>query len=131
RIYPTMIQNGDGDPSHSPGWVNYTIPQANWQADYSRFLWIFEDVRVALNPPNYNENAARWHIGCAEHGMSVTTSHWGNDMSAALHWGLWLAELMRYNVEWDQNWVLCEQWFSQAQIQCANNIPTRTPGHYV
>jgi hypothetical protein len=55
----------------------------------------------------------------------------GNDMGAGLHWALWLAEVMRYNADWEMNWVLAEQGYAHAQIQYRDNYVTRTPGHYV
>jgi hypothetical protein len=52
-------------------------------------------------------------------------------MGAGIHWALWLAEIMRYNADWDMNWVLAEQGYAHAQIQFRDNYVTRTPGHYV
>jgi hypothetical protein len=128
RIYPTLIHNGNTNAA-SPGWQNFWIPREQWVSDFSRYLWIYEDTRNALKL--YGENPARWKIGCAEHGLATTSRFIGNDMGAGLHWALWLAELMRYNADWDMNWVLAEQGYAHAQIQFRDQHVTRTPGHYV
>jgi len=138
----TIITNQDlTTRTNSPGWQEWWLPQSQWPAsggystDFSRFLWMYDDVRVALS--EYGENATRWKIGCAEHGLSLSSKFIGNDMGAALHWALWLSELMRYNADWDMNWVLAEQGDSHAQLQYVMNTNngvwylTRTPGFYV
>jgi hypothetical protein len=127
RIYPTLVHAGSSNAA-SPGWQNWWDPQSTWVSDFSRYLWIYEDTRNALKL--YGENPARWKIGCAEHGMTITSRFSGNDMGAAIHWALWLAEIMRYNADWDMNWVLAEQGYAHAQIQFRDKYVTRTPGHY-
>jgi hypothetical protein len=128
RVFPTLIHAGSAGAA-SPGWQNWWDPQSTWLSDFSRYLWIYEDTRSALKL--YGETPARWKIGCAEHGMSTTSRFIGNDMGAGIHWALWLAELMRYNADWDMNWVLSEQGYAHAQIQFRDKYVTRTPGSYV
>jgi hypothetical protein len=128
RIYPTLVHAGSPGAA-SPGWQNWWDPQSSWVSDFSRYLWIYEDTRNALKL--YGENPTRWKIGCAEHGMSTTSRFIGNDMGAGLHWALWLSEIMRYNADWEMNWVLAEQGYAHAQIQFRDQRVTRTPGHYV
>jgi hypothetical protein len=127
RIYPTLVNAGNAGAT-SPGWQNWWDPQGSWVSDFSRYLWIYEDTRVALK--QYGENPARWKIGCSEHGMATTSRFTGNDMGAGIHWALWLAELMRYNADWDENWVLAEQGYAHAQLQFRDRYVTRTPGHF-
>lgn len=128
RIYPTLVHAGSAGAA-SPGWQNWWNPQSTWVSDFTRYLWIYEDTRSALK--QYGESPARWKIGCSEHGMTITSRFTGNDMGAGIHWALWLAEVMRYNADWDMNWVLAEQGFAHAQIQFRDKYVTRTPGHYV
>ncbi len=99
-----------------------------WHADYTRFLWIIEDTRYALDAFGYG--AHDWKLGFGEHGHSVVSPFSHNDMGAGLHWAAWLAEGMRGNTSWDSNWVLFEQGNSHAQIQIRSHI-TKTPGYYV
>jgi hypothetical protein len=128
RIYPTLVHAGSKNAA-SAGWQNWWNPQSQWLSDFSRYLWIYEDTRSALKL--YGENPARWKIGCTEHGMSITSRGTGNDMGAGIHWALWLAEIMRYNADFDMNWVLAEQGYAHAQIHYRDKYVTRTPGHYV
>jgi hypothetical protein len=128
RIYPTLVHAGSRNAA-SAGWQNWWMPSNQWISDFSRYLWIYEDTRSALKL--YGENPARWKIGCSEHGMSTTSRFTGNDMGAGIHWALWLAEVMRYNADFDLNWVLAEQGYSHAQIHYRDNYVTRTPAHYV
>jgi hypothetical protein len=128
RIYPTLVHAGSANAA-SPGWQNWWDPQSTWLSDFSRYLWIYEDTRSALKL--YGENPARWKYGCSEHGMTITSRFTGNDMGAGIHWALWLAEIMRYNADWDMNWVLAEQGYAHAQIHFRDKYVTRTPGHYV
>lgn len=133
RIYPTMI--------NSNGWQDYWISAPPWQCDFTKYMWWYQDAGVALN--DYFEsnhfsqyNASNWNIGCAEHGLSSISledcsATKGNDMGAAIHWGLWLSELMRYNADWDMNWVFCEQGNAPGQLQFENGYLTRTPGLFV
>lgn len=121
RIFPTM--------ESAAGWQNHWIPKTEWKADYTKRLWMWEDVRVALR--QIGEDPNRWKLGCSEHGMAPTSQFTGNDMGAGIHWGLWLAECMRCNVQWDMNWVFVDLGFSHAQIQVRDGKVTRTPGHYV
>ncbi|MGI8967249.1 MAG: hypothetical protein ACR2H1_14340 [Limisphaerales bacterium] len=133
RIFPAIICTETAVPF--PGWQNWWAG-SDWHGmDYSRFLWMFEDVRYALNhyqdtAGNF-ENADRWKIGCSEHGLSLSSQFTGNDMGAGVHWALWLAELMRYNASWDMSWQLAEQGFSHAQLQYRDQLLTKTPAHYV
>jgi hypothetical protein len=127
RIYPTLIHAGSAGAA-SPGWQNWWNPQSTWLSDFSRYLWIYEDVRSAAKL--YGEDPTRWKIGCSEHGMTITSRFSGNDMGAGIHWALWLAETMRYNADYDMNWVLAEQGFAHAQIQFRDKFVTRTPGHF-
>ena len=151
RFYPTFINNTtqfccwltDPAPCNtgstcSPGWQDGWVLQSSWPpgVDFKQYLWWYQDVRYALN--NYadgssnHENASRWKLGCAEHGLSISSQAGaGNDMGAGLNWALWLAESMRYNAVWDMNWVLCEQGNSHAQLQFKDSHLTRTPAHYV
>jgi hypothetical protein len=128
RIYPTLVHGGSAGAA-SPGWQNWWDPQSAWVSDFSRYLWIYEDTRSALKL--YGENPARWKIGCSEHGMTITSRFSGNDMGAGIHWALWLAEIMRYNADYDMNWVLAEQGYAHAQVHFRDKYVTRTPGHYV
>lgn len=128
RICPTLVHAGSAGAA-SPGWQNWWDPQSTWVSDFSRYLWIYEDTRNALKL--YGENPARWKYGCTEHGMTTSSRFMGNDMGGGIHWGLWLAELMHYNADFDMNWVLAEQGYAHAQIQFRDNHLTRTPGHYV
>jgi hypothetical protein len=128
RIYPTLVHAGSAGAA-SPGWQNWWDAQSTWVSDFSRYLWIYEDTRNALKL--YGENPARWKYGCTEHGMTTSSRFIGNDMGGGIHWGLWLAEIMRYNADFDMNWVLAEQGYAHAQIQFRDNHLTRTPGHYV
>ncbi len=128
RIYPTLVHAGSRNAA-SAGWQNWWASSNQWTSDFSRYLWVYEDTRSALKL--YGENPARWKIGCTEHGMTITSRFAGNDMGAGIHWALWLAEIMRYNADFDMNWVLAEQGFSHAQIQFRDKYVTRTPGHYV
>lgn len=117
RVYPNTI-----NPS------NYVyFNDSNWSADadFTRFLWIYEDTQYVLSL--IGQNPQRWQVGCAEHGMSIQTSGCadaaGNKMYDGIHWALWLSELMRYGAngnsyaQWDMNWVLAEQGFSSALLQ--------------
>jgi hypothetical protein len=128
RIYPTLVHAGSAGAT-SPGWQNWWDAQSTWVSDFSRYLWIYEDTRSALRL--YGENPARWKIGCTEHGMTITSRFSGNDMGSGIHWGLWLAEIMRYNADYDMNWVLTEQGMAHAQMHFRDKYVTRTPGHYV
>lgn len=128
RIYPTLVHAGSAGAA-SAGWQNWWNPQSTWLSDFSRYLWIYEDTRSALKL--YGENPARWKIGCTEHGMTITSRFSGNDMGAGIHWALWLAEIMRYNADYDMNWVLAEQGYAHAQVHFRDKYVTRTPGHYV
>ncbi|HUS36666.1 MAG TPA: hypothetical protein VM680_15050, partial [Verrucomicrobiae bacterium] len=40
------------------------------------------------------------------------------------------AEIMRYNADYDMNWVLTEQGMAHAQMHFRDKYVTRTPGHY-
>jgi hypothetical protein len=128
RIYPILVNTGSPQAT-SPGWQNWWMPKEQWLADYSRYMFGFEDSRKALALAG--ENPARWKIGTSEHGMSITSKFAGNDMGAGIHWALWLAEVMRYNIDFDMNWVLVEQGYAHAQIQVREGHVTRTPAHYV
>ena len=128
RIYPIIVNTGSPQAT-SPGWQNWWMPQNQWLADYSRYLFGFEDSRKALELAG--EKPARWKIGVSEHGMSITSKFSGNDMGAGIHWALWLAEVMRYNADFDMAWVLAEQGYAHALIQCREGHVTRTPGFYV
>lgn len=127
RIYPTLVHAGSTGAA-SPGWQNWWDAQSTWVSDFSRYLWIYEDTRSALKI--YGEDPARWKIGCSEHGMTITSRFSGNDMGAGIHWALWLSEIMRYNADFDMNWVLAEQGYAHAQIQFRDKYVTRTPGHF-
>jgi hypothetical protein len=128
RIYPTLINAGNAKAA-SPGWQNWWMPREQWVSDFSRYLWGYEDSRKAL--VLYGETTNRWKIGCSEHGLAITSKFIGNDMGAGIHWALWLSEVMRYNAEWDMNWVLAEQGYAHAQLQFREGRLTRTPAHFV
>jgi hypothetical protein len=121
RIYPGAIA--------PDGWQNWWEPRSTWTCDFTRMLWQYEDAKVALT--QRGQDVSRWKIGCAEHGMTVSSRFAGNDMGGALHWALWLSEIMRYNPQWDLNWVLAEQGWSHAQLHYRDGHLTRTPAHYV
>jgi hypothetical protein len=127
RIYPTLMHGGSRNAA-SAGWQNWWMPSNQWAADFSRYLWIYEDTRSALKL--YGEDPTRWKIGCTEHGMSITSRFTGNDMGGGIHWALWLAEIMRYAADFEMNWVLAEQGYAHAQIHYRDKFVTRTPGHY-
>lgn len=132
RIFPTMVNNATiGGGVQSQGWQQYWLPKSSWPAgvDYSKYLWMYDDVRCALK--KIGEDPDRWKLGCAEHGLAITSRFKGNDMGAGIHWALWLAESMRYNAVWDMNWNAIEIGFSHAQIQMRDGFTTRTPAHYV
>lgn len=128
RIYPTLVHGGSRNAT-SAGWQNWWMSSNQWASDFSRYLWIYEDTRTALKL--FGEDPKRWKIGCTEHGMSITSRFSGNDMGAGIHWALWLAEVMRYNADFDMNWVFAEQGFSHAQVHYRDKYVTRTPAHYV
>jgi alpha-tubulin suppressor-like RCC1 family protein len=132
RTFPVAIRTGSTHPNAiSPGWEEWWAGQGTWGGtDFTRRLWWYQDVRRALNA--YEQGLANhFTIGCSEHGITIISSFTGNDMSAGLHWALWLSEMMRYNSHWDMNWVLAEQGWSHAQLHFRDNQLTRTPGHYV
>ena len=138
RFFPGFINNGRVDAAYqSDGWQYSDIPDTEWNAgvDYKYYLWFFDDIRYALNhyraPNGFQESAVRWNFGCAEHGMFHSSQNRGNDMGAGIHWALWLAGLMKYNENWDMNWVLAEKNYSHAQLQYVDGYLTRTPGFYV
>lgn len=135
RVYPGAIY-----PSGYPYIDNYDIP---WPADFSRYLWQYEDLRVAVTKEN--DDPQRWQVGNAEHGMATSLAYCadsaGTNMYDGIHWALWLSELMRYGADgsswaqWDMPFVLCEQGSFHALLQDAQNssgtrILVKTGGHF-
>ncbi len=123
RVFPVAVAP-NGFQNNWPS----APPPDQWHADYTRFLWLIEDTRYAIDAFDYD--SVDWKLGFGEHGLATTSSFAYNDMGAGLNWAAWLAEGMRQNTDWDSNWVLFEQGSSHAQIQIRSHI-TKTPGYYV
>jgi hypothetical protein len=111
------------------GFTNWWKPRESWRADYARFLWIIEDTRQAVRDLGVSPELVK--MGFGEHGIAISSPFKWNDMMGALHWANWLAELMRYDIDWDSTWVLFGEGFSTAQVQLRNGVLTKPPAFFV
>ena len=66
-----------------------------------------------------------FELGMSEHGILLETPFQLNDMTGALHWALWLSEMMRLDAGWESMWNLVAQGFATAQLQYVGGVVTR------
>lgn len=112
----------------SDGFINWWIPKSQWQVDYSAYLWMIPDTRLALRQAGYSADSLQ--LGFSEHGITISSAFKFNDMMGAIHWATWIAELMRLNADWDSMWIYGAEGFSTAQVQYFGKL-TLTPAFYV
>lgn len=110
------------------GFTNWWIPKANWRADYTRFLWIIEDSKLAFT--DIGIPVEKLKLGFGEHGITISSPFRYNDMMGAIHYANWLGEIMRYDTDFDATWVLLGEGFSTALVQLRGGVLTKTPAFF-
>jgi hypothetical protein len=108
------------------GFAYSWIPRSAWDMDYSRYLYVVEDARMAL--AGRGISAAK--LGWSEHGITTRSQFEWNDMRGAIHGAAWISETMRLGTQWDSFWCLGAEAYSTALIQVRDGAITRTPLFY-
>jgi hypothetical protein len=121
RSFPVASKQG--------GFENWWIAKDTWKSDYTRFFWLVEDTRLALQQRGMSPDSMA--LGWSEHGIRISTQGMYNNMAGALHWATWLAETMRTGTAFDSMWVLGSEGGSTALVQVKSGLATRTPAFHL